>query len=286
MAHLPIGAHSFSTATGATLTYFVAGHGPHLLVHIAPGWGAASVMYQNTFTHLEDTFTFVYIEVRGTRGSSFPEDLSEMSSWHMAEDVEALRVHLGRETIDVSGHSNGGCIALWYASRFPTHVRKLVLLEAQVYGAGVGAEATKAILEGRPDKEVVGAFVNLNLGAVEDDEAFGAAMGGFLPLYVAKPERDLETFKAAFTNIPQVKCIKTQAMAEAQHADQAEHLSKITAQTLVIVGRHDFITPVPVSELIVSRVPNATLHIFEDSGHLPWVEEKDKFYAVVRAFFA
>ncbi|KZV91162.1 alpha/beta-hydrolase [Exidia glandulosa HHB12029] len=126
---LAVGAHAFTTSTNATLTYFVTGTGPLVLVNVAPGWGCASGLYHNSFgQEIYDAFTFVHLEYRGTHGSSFPEDMAQMSSWHMAEDVEHLREHLGLEQVDVLDHSNGGVIALWYAIRFPTRVRRLVLM--------------------------------------------------------------------------------------------------------------------------------------------------------------
>jgi proline iminopeptidase len=38
------------------------------------------------------------------------------------------------------------------------------------------------------------------------------------------------------------------------------------------------------AEIIRQGVPNATLHIFEHSGHFPWIEEPDAFFSAVRAF--
>jgi proline iminopeptidase len=54
--------------------------------------------------------------------------------------------------------------------------------------------------------------------------------------------------------------------------------------TLVIAGRHDFITNVSMAEEMVKHIPNARLEIFEDSGHFALVEEPEKFYRVVKEF--
>ncbi|EJD46582.1 alpha/beta-hydrolase [Auricularia subglabra TFB-10046 SS5] len=282
------GAHAFTTASGATLTYFVRGSGPRLLVNVAPGWGCASELYQNTFGFLEPHFTVVHLDVRGTRGSSFPADLHEMSSWHMAKDIEALRVHLERDVLDgLVGHSNGGCIALWYAARFPARVAKLVLLGCQLLGsASVSNPATKAILDARPDRDAVEAFYTWgkNIGSFKTDDDFATCLHAFLGLYVARPEKHLDAVKAAFANKPQLACMQAQAPAEAQHADQRPHLGDIAASTLVIVGQEDFICPVPVSELIAAGIKDSSLHVMPNVGHFSWIEETARFTSLLRTF--
>ncbi|KZV91177.1 alpha/beta-hydrolase [Exidia glandulosa HHB12029] len=288
---LSLGEHAFTTSTGATLTYFVCGQGPRVLVNIAPGWGCASTMYQNSFQFLEHAFTFVHLETRGTRGSSFPSDLAHMSSWHMVEDVEALRVYLGLDALDgLMGHSNGGCIALWYAIVHPKRVSKLVLLDTEVLGPqadAVAGPATRAILDARPDRDVVEAAQKWNDDAFTSDEEFGIALNFILPLYFAKPERDVERFRREiFTGgPPQHKCIQTQHRADRRYNGQAVRLTEVKARTLIVVGREDFVCPVPVSELIKQRVRNSTLAVFDDSGHLPWVEQTEEFTHVFNAFF-
>jgi len=71
---------------------------------------------------------------------------------------------------------------------------------------------------------------------------------------------------------------------EAAAIDPRPHLKKITVPTLVILGRHDFITNVAMAKEMVKHLPNARLEIFEDSGHFALVEEPEKFYRAVKGF--
>ncbi|KZV86040.1 alpha/beta-hydrolase [Exidia glandulosa HHB12029] len=272
---LSSGAHSFMTPSGATLTYFVHGKGPRTLVNVAPGWGCASILYQNSFTFLNDSFTFVHLEPRGTRGSSFPDDLTLMSSWHMSEDIESLRVHLGIAVLDgLIGHSNGGCIVAWYAIRFPQHVRSLVLLDSQLPDPMQTPEAVEAFRGGRGPQHI------------PDDAAFAKAMDACLPLYFARPSQDMPRFKSKlFTNVPQIKCWAAQDRVEEQYSEQDSQLDKIEARTLVVLGREDFICPIPVSEMLAARIQRSTLAVIEDSGHFPWIERQERFAAAFKSFF-
>jgi proline iminopeptidase len=49
--------------------------------------------------------------------------------------------------------------------------------------------------------------------------------------------------------------------------DLRGELGKITAPTLVLAGRHDWICPVEFSEEIVRLIPGADLRVFERSSH-------------------
>jgi pimeloyl-ACP methyl ester carboxylesterase len=66
------------------------------------------------------------------------------------------------------------------------------------------------------------------------------------------------------------------------HLDKWLH--RINVPTLVAWGRHDRILPVVYAEHWASKIPNAKVAIFENSGHLPFVEEADAFNDTVEAF--
>jgi proline iminopeptidase len=78
--------------------------------------------------------------------------------------------------------------------------------------------------------------------------------------------------------------LKTFNDREAASMDLRPQLGKIKVPTLVLVGRHDFITNVAMAEEMVKHIPNARLEVFEDSGHFALVEEPEKFYRVIKEF--
>ena len=71
---------------------------------------------------------------------------------------------------------------------------------------------------------------------------------------------------------------------EAPSFDLRPQLEKINVPTLIIVGRHDFITNVEMAKEMAARIPNAQMEVFEESGHYGFVEEPEKFYRVVKEF--
>src|ERR1700710_1933776 len=118
---------------GFDLHYRTIGDGPVLFL-VSPGWGIGSAYLQRGFRSLAQKFKLIFIDTRGTGPSGRPADPSKMGSIDMADDLEALRAHLGLPKISILGHSNSGAIALSYAERFPDKVDRLVLIDSQVLG--------------------------------------------------------------------------------------------------------------------------------------------------------
>ncbi len=53
---------------------------------------------------------------------------------------------------------------------------------------------------------------------------------------------------------------------------------------LVIAGRHDRICPVEAAEVMAHLIPDAELAVMERSGHMPFVEQQDRYVEAVRSF--
>jgi pimeloyl-ACP methyl ester carboxylesterase len=64
----------------------------------------------------------------------------------------------------------------------------------------------------------------------------------------------------------------------------ADRLGEVRAPTLVLAGRHDPEASLPCSEELSQGIPDATLVIFEQSGHFPFIEEAPLFVDTVEAF--
>jgi pimeloyl-ACP methyl ester carboxylesterase len=71
-----------------------------------------------------------------------------------------------------------------------------------------------------------------------------------------------------------------------QRLDYRARLGEIRAPTLVGVGRYDPQAPPACSMELARGIPQAQLVVFRQSGHRPWVEEPDRFVAVLLAFLA
>jgi proline iminopeptidase len=278
------------TLNGVDIHYRAIGDGPVLFL-VSPGWGVASGYLQRAFSSLAKHLSLVFIDTRGSGLSGRPADPTRMRSVDMANDLEALRVHLGLSEISILGHSNSGAIALAYAARYTDRVSKLVLIDSQVLGLSADAD-TQRILQNRATdprfKEatrIVSTFFAGQMNPATSDESLEAFIAQVLPLFLHSPEKSLPLAQEQLSGPISSYAFVSQYAADAAFPiDQTQSLGAIRAKVLIMVGRHDYICPVALSERLHEGIPESQLVIFEKSGHLPWLEEPNAFFAELERF--
>lgn len=271
------------------LHYVVRGQGPTLFV-TSPGWGVGSNYLQSSMTPLEQKFTVVYIDTRGSGRSSRPSDRGQMSQGVMADDIDELRELLGLPHIDLLGHSDGGTIAIEYGLRHRQHARKLVLIAPGVLGDRE-PETTGAFLKlWASDPQYADAVREAKESNWDSpdftDEAFARSLAAVLPLYFADPSRYVPIFmKAHLKGQPSAFAYQAQNEA-AQKADrnQAADAGLIEARTLIINGTVDWICPYPIAQRLHASIPDSQLRLYANKGHFPWIEDAPRFFREVTQF--
>jgi pimeloyl-ACP methyl ester carboxylesterase len=73
-----------------------------------------------------------------------------------------------------------------------------------------------------------------------------------------------------------------QQQAILQRPDSRALLPGIAVRTVVAVGEADALTPPALAAEVVSLIPNATLHIIANAGHLPPMEQPEAVNAILR----
>ena len=102
---------------------------PAVVVHGGPGSGCTD-WQRRLFDPA--VYRVVLFDQRGCgrstpHASAVDTDLTRNTTWHLVEDMEALRRHLGVERWLVLGGSWGSTLALTYAVRFPECVTEMIL---------------------------------------------------------------------------------------------------------------------------------------------------------------
>jgi proline iminopeptidase len=97
---------------------------PVVFLHGGPGGGTEPRM-RRYFDPAR--YRIVLFDQRGCGKSTPFASLEENTTWHLVDDVEALRQHLGVERWLVFGGSWGSTLALAYAETHPERVTELVL---------------------------------------------------------------------------------------------------------------------------------------------------------------
>jgi proline iminopeptidase len=69
-----------------------------------------------------------------------------------------------------------------------------------------------------------------------------------------------------------------------QRFDLRGELHRITAPTLILAGRHDFVCAPEFSEELHALIAGSQLQIFENSSHLIGLDEPARYIAAISAF--
>jgi len=175
-----------------------------------------------------------------------------------------------------------------FAFTYPNSLSKLILFDTSAYFGEFLSDIEAAVQEFKGELWFEKSFAALKAewaGEYQTGEDMARLWVDEMKFYFKKFDERAEAYHARTRNLPvKIESLKTFNDKEAATMDLRPQLNRITVPTLVIVGRHDFITNVPMAEEIVNHIPDACLEIFEDSGHFALVEEPEKFYRVVKEF--
>ncbi len=273
------------TLNGVRIHYTVRGSGPALIAHSGgPGMDAR---FWDDFAGIDDFVTIVALHPRGS-GLSGPAAGEAYLLPDYASDVEALRIHLGLDKPILMGWSHGGMVAMQFAFTYPDSLSKLILVDTSAYFGEFLSDIDGAVREFKNEPWFEKSFAALQAewaGEYQTDEDMSRLWAEEMKFYFKQFDARAEAYHERTRNLPvHIAPLKTFNDQEAATMDLRPQLKMITVPTLVMVGRHDFITNVAMAEEMVKHIPNARLEIFEDSGHFALVEEPEKFYRVVRQF--
>ncbi len=265
---------------GVELVFNDAGAGTTILtLHGGPGLGSRDNDW-GSFLPFADTHRVISFDQRGNGESEGAEPYSHEQ---FVSDIEALRQQLDLGKIILTGGSYGGFIALEYALRYQQHLRAIILRDTAASNAFQGIAKQRALESGLPmDRD---ALERLFDGNVKDDQEFRESFEMIQPLY--NVDYDPVAGRKQLDSIPFRFETHNWAFSRNQpNYNIVARLPDIHVPTLVIVGRHDWITPLEASEEIAAGIPNSKLVIFEHSGHSPQTEERETFLTTVNQFLA
>jgi proline iminopeptidase len=271
------------TSDGLNLAYNVEGVGKELVIVVSGGPGMPREYFQPILSPLSQYMTLAYYDRRAdTLSTKAPHGFVTISE--MADDIDALRRTLGYNRVTLLAHSLGGAIALDYALRYPTNVKRLILV------------GTSAVLEDQRNVErrLLQTLTPEQLATYNANDSQGRStiaceqvLNRYRALFPAYFHKQLESryqessLYAAYFDALAKKLVFA---SNEGPFDYRSKLSEITVPTLVIQGRFDSVTIMNQAVELAKGIPNSRLAVFRHSGHFPFIEENFMFTEWVRQF--
>jgi proline iminopeptidase len=234
-------------------------------------------------------YRIVLFDQRGC-GRSVPHaSLHDNTTWHLVEDIERLREHLGIDRWQVFGGSWGSTLGLAYAQAHPDRVTELVLrgiftfMPDEVdwfYRAGTKVlypDAYAEFIEALPPEERDDPIVNYHRRLTSDDPQVRRRAARAWSRWECKvatllPDDDLlahcddPTFSLAFARIEAHYFVNGGFFTRPnQLLDDVHKVRSIPS--VIVHGRYDVICPVRNAWRLHRAWPESQLVIVPDSGH-------------------
>ena len=205
-------------------------------------------------------------------------------------ELSLLAQELGiAERYVVVGQSWGGMLAMEYAIDRPAGLRAIVVANSPASIRLWVEEANRLRLDLPADVQET--LTRHEEAGTTGDPEYEAAVQVFYERHVCRVVPFPDCVVRSFAQIAAEPTVyhtmngpsEFHCIGSLKTWDITDRLHEITAPTLLISGRHDEATPLIVGE-IHARIPGARWELFEESSHLPHVEEPEAFLACVEEF--
>ena len=266
---------TFDSADGTRLAYRQAGEGRPLIC--VPGGPMQASAYLGDLAGLSAHRSLVLLDLRGTGESAIPADPTSYRCDRQIDDVEALRVHLGRDRIDLLGHSAGAALALLYAARHPDRVGRLALLNPspRAVGLDISDSDRRQVAElRRGEAWFPDAFAALE--QIWSGDAMAADWTAIAPFTYGRWDAVAQAHlaqEASQTNAEAAAVYYSAGALDPQATRTA--LVRLGAPVLLVAGEYDVALPPNCAAEYAGLFGQAELAVQPGGGHYPWLDDPE-----------
>ena len=204
-------------------------------------------------------------------------------------EVQTVRDGLGLDHVHLFGSSWGGMLAMEYALTKPAGVASLVLSSSP---ASIPLwESETGRLRKKLSEEVQRVLDEHEATGTLDSPEYEAATMEFYKRHVCRVDPFPDNVQRTFAGVTEHPDVYLHMQGPNEFVitgtlktwDITDRLGEIDIPTLITAGAHDEFTPVQARRLN-EGIRGSKLVTFEDSSHMQFVEEPDRYREVVAAF--
>jgi proline iminopeptidase len=257
---------------------------PLFVLHGGPGLD--HTMFGDALDPLGDRCRLLFVDQRA-QGRSGPAPTDTWTIERMAADVSALAAALELDRYAVLGHSFGAMVAVQHAVDFS------------------GRPVATIVSSGVPSERFLMEFVESNLEHFEpvelreqvasswereqtatSSEEVLALLADQLPFHFADPyDPRIEQMHADLAQgVYSADVLRHFSTSGYGGINVEDRLGGVEHPVLVMVGRHDRTTSPAAAEAMATGIPGAELFVFEDSGHMTFLEDNAGYLTAVGGF--
>lgn len=251
------------------IAYETAGKGvPIVLIH---GHPFDHTMWQPQVKAFSPFYEVITPELRGYGKSSLPDPANTRFE-NYATDVIRLMDHLNIGSFHLGGLSMGGQVIMEIFRQASDRIKSLIFADTFAGPDTPEAKKTRNEQATRLEKEGMDGYANEVIGKMIRREHVDSM-----------PEVAAHVMKMMKGTSPIAAAAAMRARSERINYLK-EVLPQIDIPTLVIVGRQDEFTPVAKAKELQENLQNCKLVVIEDAGHMPNLEQPEKFNETVLDF--
>jgi proline iminopeptidase len=269
---------------GARLYYRSIGRGePIFILHGGPGLDHTYLLPQ--MDRLAEYFNLVYLDQRLCGKSDADVEPETITFETFVEDIDAVRTELGFERIHLMGHSWGGLVAMHYAIAHPQRLESLILSNSIAARADLSQRENQLLAERLTPEDMADRERIIDSAAfkAERPEAFADLFRLGFRKQLHDPSR-VDELSLTFPEDFRARTMAFSALAPAMaEYDLTEQLRELTLPTLIVYGDAEASAEISGPHL-ANTFPAAKLTVLGRSGHFPYIENAEAFFATVREF--
>ncbi|NLM77921.1 MAG: alpha/beta hydrolase [Ruminococcaceae bacterium] len=259
----------YRAVDGAELAYRRHGQDglPLLMIH---GFMGSSYDYASIFPTLAEHYQVIAVDLIGFGLSDKSPDL-DYSKANMARLCGLLMDDLGFSRYAVLGHSMGGEVAINLALLHPQKTEQLILLNS----AGL-TDIQRGFSQRLPAWLIDGVFQNYVLQRLY-----------FPTVFFDRQKAGTDVFQSFyyFNNLIPAETLQ-KLIQDNDSGSLKNQLADISQPVLLIWGAHDRTIPLEQGQAMDQLLPDSSLMVFEDCGHLTFLEKPTETCAALLQFLA
>jgi pimeloyl-ACP methyl ester carboxylesterase len=277
---------TFKTPDGTLLACHRTGTGTPVVC--VPGGPMQASSYFGDLGGLSAHRSLALLDPRGTGDSAAPADPATYRCDRQADDLEALRLHLGLDRFDLAAHSAGAAVALLYAVRHPTRIGRLLLITPtpRVTGIEVTDDDRREVAEMRRGEPwFPPAFAALE--RIWAGDATDTDWPAIAPFVYGRWDAAAQAAHAREDDLRNAEAAAAFYAAGAfDPAAVRSGLTRVTAPVLLIAGEYDLQLPPRRAAEYAALFPRAELAIHRGGAHFPWLDDPIRFVRTAAGFLS